>query len=72
MTASVDKGDYPEIEICRLCVCVPINKRSCEPFMCLDQMFICLEIKHHATKRGEREREREREREKSRKSVHKR
>ena len=31
---SLTKGITPKI--CRLCVCILINKRSFEPFMCLD------------------------------------
>ena len=40
-TIILTKADFPEnlrkvTKMCRLCVCVLINKRSFEPFMCLD------------------------------------
>ena len=38
---SLAKGSFPKI--CRLCVCVLINKRSFEPFMCLG-FVTCLDL----------------------------
>ena len=37
MFCSATKGITPKM--CRLCVCVIINKRSFEPFVCLDLFF---------------------------------
>ena len=39
VVCNLTKGITPKI--CRLCVCVIINKRSFEPFMCLDLHRIC-------------------------------
>ena len=40
---SLTKGITPKM--CRLCVCVIINKRSFEPFVCLGHVFLsCLAL----------------------------
>ena len=42
--ACLTKGIAPKM--CRLCVCVLINKRSFEPFMCLDSVLLTLSVLH--------------------------
>ena len=42
------------MNICRLCVCVPVNKHSFEPFTCLDTVDDVCNIQHYSTAHGMR------------------